>query len=71
VTSSGTATEEVAAGAAELVDPFDVESIAAGLSAALSRPGELQTAGSERVQECSWQATAQALVAVYRTVATT
>lgn len=69
VTSRGTATEEVAAGAAELVDPFDVESIAAGLSAALSQPGDLQMRGSQRVRECSWQETAQAFIAVYRTVA--
>jgi len=69
VTSSGTATEEVAAGAAELVDPFDVESIAAGLSAALSEPSDLQMRGRQRVHECSWHDTAQALVAVYEAVA--
>ena len=69
VTSSGTATEEVAAGAAELVDPFDVESIAAGLSAALSEPSDLQMRGRKRAGECSWHDTAQALVAVYRAVA--
>ena len=41
VTSAGTSTEEVAGGAAVLVDPLDVDSIAAGLVDAERRADEL------------------------------
>ncbi len=37
VTSRGTSTEEVAGGAAVLVDPFDIDDIARGLAEALDR----------------------------------
>ena len=45
VTSPGTSTEEVAGGAAVLVDPLDVDSIAAGLDEAERRSTELAAAG--------------------------
>ena len=41
VTSAGTSTEEVAGGAAVLVDPFDVDAIAAGIDEAQRRADEL------------------------------
>jgi glycosyltransferase involved in cell wall biosynthesis len=69
VTSAGTATEEVAGGAAELVDPLDVSSIAEGISRALGRREELRAAGLERARAFSWGATADATAAVYEELA--
>ena len=69
VTSAGTATEEVAGGAAELVDPLDTASIAAGIERALSRREELRAAGLERARAFSWEATAEATAAVYEELA--
>jgi glycosyltransferase involved in cell wall biosynthesis len=68
VTSSGTATEEVAGGAAVLVDPFTVDSIAAGLLEAQRRHGELAAAGRRRAAELTWDATAQRTLDAYRDV---
>lgn len=68
VTSRGSATEEVAGGAAVLVDATDVESIAAGLDAALADDGSLRTAGLARAGELSWDATVEATLAAYREV---
>ena len=45
VTSRGGATEEVAGGAAVLVDPLDVDSIAAGIAEADARRDELGRSG--------------------------
>ena len=69
VTSSGTATEEVAGGAAVLVDPTDVESIAAGLDEAVRHADELRVAGLRRAGELSWDATVDATIEAYRAVA--
>src|SRR5262249_40212367 len=66
VTSAGSAMEEVAAGAAELVDPTAVDSIQAGIERALSRRDELVAAGLERARAFSWEATAGAVVRSYR-----
>jgi len=66
VTSSGSAMEEVAGDAAELVDPTDVESIAAGIERALRRREELTAAGLERAKRFGWTSTADAVVASYR-----
>ncbi len=66
VTSAGSAMEEVAGEAAELVDPRDVESIAAGIERALARRDELRAAGLARAQRFTWDATAEATVASYR-----
>ncbi len=68
VTSRGTSTEEVAGGAAELVDPFDVDDIARGIQAALSSREELGRRGRVRAAELSWERTADATVAAYREV---
>jgi glycosyltransferase involved in cell wall biosynthesis len=65
VTSVGTSTEEVAGGAAVLVDPLSVDAIAAGLDVARERAPELSAAGRARAAELTWEATATATVAAY------
>ena len=69
VTSRGGATEEVAGGAAVLVDPLDVASIAAGIEEAEARREELVPAGLARAREFSWPETARRTVDVYREAA--
>jgi glycosyltransferase involved in cell wall biosynthesis len=69
VTSAGTVMEEVADGAAELVDPLDPASIAAGIERARSRREELAAAGLERARRYTWAAAAEATAAVYRELA--
>lgn len=66
VTSQGTSTEEVAGGAAVLVDPFDVDDIARGLGEALDRRGELSARAKRRASELSWAHSARATLDVYR-----
>jgi len=66
VTSAGRSTEEVAGGAAVLVDPLDVDSIGGGLLEAQRRADELRCAGPARAAVLSWAATADATLAVYR-----
>jgi len=66
VTSAGTSTEEVAGGAAVLVDPFDVESIANGIVEALDRRTELAQPGRRRAAELTWKVAADRTLAVYR-----
>jgi glycosyltransferase involved in cell wall biosynthesis len=69
VTSRGGALEELAGGAAVLVDPLDPSSIRAGVEEALSRADELRAAGLERARGFSWAAAAEATAAVYRELA--
>lgn len=69
VTSKSIATAEVAGDAAVLVDPTNVAEITAGIEAAISRAGQLRTAGFERVQAFSWAAAAQKTLELYRQVA--
>jgi glycosyltransferase involved in cell wall biosynthesis len=69
VTSRATSTEEVAGGAAVLVDPFDVDSIAAGLDVALERNVELEHRGRTRARELTWRKSAERTLAVYRELA--
>lgn len=69
VTSAGTSTEEVAGGAAVLVDPFDPDDIARGLVEAVGRGDELAAAGRSRAAASSWTVTAEQTVAVYRELA--
>ncbi len=68
VTSRGTSTEEVAGGAAVLVDPSDVSDIARGLHEALNpmRAAELARSGQLRAAQLTWDATADATVAAYQ-----
>jgi glycosyltransferase involved in cell wall biosynthesis len=65
VTSKGTSTEEVAGGAAVLVDPFDVDAIAAGLDEAVARADELAGAGRRRAATMTWDAAAARTMEVY------
>ncbi|HKA05022.1 MAG TPA: glycosyltransferase family 1 protein [Acidimicrobiales bacterium] len=71
VTSRGTATEEVAGGAAVLVDPTDVDSIADGIGKALANSRGLISSGLARADELSWDHTAAATVAAYQEAAAT
>ena len=64
-----TATEEVAGGAAVLVDPLDVDSIAAGIVEADARRDELRALGLARAQAYSWPAVADAAVGAWRELA--
>ncbi|MBX5474687.1 MAG: glycosyltransferase family 4 protein [Thermoleophilia bacterium] len=68
VTSCGGATEEVAGGAAVLVDPYDPEAIAAGIEEAIARRDELRARGLERARAFSWDETARRTIEVYREV---
>jgi glycosyltransferase involved in cell wall biosynthesis len=68
VTSRDTSTEEVAGGAAELVDPFSVESIAQGVRNALSSVDELRERGALRAAQLTWTQTAELTAQAYRDV---
>lgn len=68
VTSRGGGTEEVAGGAAVLVDPHDVESIAAGVEEAIARRTALRARGLARAAEFSWDDSVRRTVDVYREV---
>jgi alpha-1,3-rhamnosyl/mannosyltransferase len=65
VTSVGTAMEEVAGGAAVLVDPLDVAAIAAGVDEAVRRRDELASTGLARAREFTWQRTADSVVGLW------
>ncbi len=68
VTSRGTSTEEVAGGAAVLVDPADEQSIADGIERALTDPTAWAEAGRRRAAELTWDRAVEATVAAYREV---
>jgi glycosyltransferase involved in cell wall biosynthesis len=63
------ALEEVAGGAAVLVDPLDPDAIAAGLHEAIDRREELRPLGLARARVFDWQKVARETVAVYREAA--
>lgn len=69
VTSRGGATEEVAGGAAVLVDPLEVEAIAAGIAEAVARRDELRARGLARAQAYTWDGVADAVEGVWRELA--
>ncbi len=69
VTSAGGATEEVAGGAAVLVDPLDVDAIAAGLDEADRRRTELVPLGLERARHYTWERAVDAALAGYERAA--
>ena len=69
VTSSGTATEEIAGGAAVLVDPLDVESIAAGIAEAQARRDDLVPLGLAHAREFTWERAADEVEALWRELA--
>jgi glycosyltransferase involved in cell wall biosynthesis len=66
VTSRGTAMEEVAGGAAVLVDSLDPGSIAQGIAEAEARRGELVPLGLARASEFTWSRAADAVEALWR-----
>lgn len=59
---------EVAGGASALVDPYDVESIAAGLRRALSERDSLRAKGFARARQFRWDEAARRLVELYSTL---
>ena len=65
-TSAGGATEEIAGGAAVLVDALDPESIRAGIEEAIARSEELVPKGLARAKAFAPGRFAEATVAVYR-----
>jgi glycosyltransferase involved in cell wall biosynthesis len=65
VTSRGGATEEVAGGAAVLVDPLDPTDIAGGIERAGREHAALREAGLARAREFTWDETARRTQAVY------
>ncbi len=69
VTSRGTAMEEVAGGAAVLVDPLDAASIAAGIADAVARRDELVPAGLARASEFSWGRSADVVESLWQELA--
>jgi glycosyltransferase involved in cell wall biosynthesis len=66
VTSRGGATEEVAGGAAVLVDAADPEAIAAGIAEAERRRDELVPLGLERARSFTWQHAADLVEGLWR-----
>ena len=66
VTSNISSLPEVAGDAAELVDPFSVDSITGGIKEALSHQKGLIDKGLKRSKEFSWRKTAQMTLDVYR-----
>ena len=70
VTAAAGALEELADGAAVLVDPLDPAAIAAAFAEADRRRDELGRRGVERAKRFTWDAAAAATAEVYREVAT-
>jgi len=66
VASNVAALPETAGGAAALVDPMSVEAIAEGIRDAIDRRDELIARGRRRAATCSWAATTELTVKVYR-----
>lgn len=69
VTTAAGATAEVAGSAAVLVDPLDVDAIAAGIREAIERREELRAAGLERAARFTWENAARKTLDVYREAA--
>jgi glycosyltransferase involved in cell wall biosynthesis len=69
VTAAAGALEEVAGGAAVLVDPRDPAAIAAGIEEALAHRDGLSRKGIERARAFDWTETARATAAVYEEAA--
>lgn len=69
VTSAATAMEEVAGGAAVLVDPLDPDAIAAGIGEAGARRDQLVPLGLERARAFTWKRAADGVVALWKELA--
>lgn len=65
VTSESISTQEVAGGAAVLVDPRNAESIQHGIRAALADRESLSKRGLDRAEHATWRRTAQLTAAIY------
>ena len=70
VTSNVSSMPEVAGGAAVLVDPYNVNSIAEGIEKVLSAPKTYISLGSKRVKDFSWSKCAQETLEIYKEVIT-
>ncbi len=71
IASTTPALVEVAGGAAELVDPLDIDAIAAAMARLAADPDrrlELARAGRERAEAFRWEAMARTTLEVYRQV---
>lgn len=68
VTSNIGSMVEVSGGAAVLVDPYDVNSIADGIKEALNKPKTLTDKGIKRVKDFSWEKTAKETLEVYKEI---
>ena len=68
VTSNISSMPEAAGGAAILVDPYDVNSIAEGIEEALSKPKTLISKGLKVVEKYSWEKNAKETLEVYKEV---
>ncbi len=69
VTSLGGALEEVAGGAAVLVDPRDPAALAAGIGEAAARRDELVARGLDRASRFTWRRAADLVEALWRELA--
>jgi glycosyltransferase involved in cell wall biosynthesis len=69
VTSAGGATGEIAGDAAVLVEPTDVDAIAAGIGVAVRRRDELVPLGLERSSSFTWERAAGELLSLWEEVA--
>ena len=69
VTSSGTAMEEVAGGAAVLADPASPDALGAAIAEAEARRDELVALGVARAAAFTWAASADAVEALWRELA--
>jgi glycosyltransferase involved in cell wall biosynthesis len=69
VTSAGGATEEVAGGAAVLVDPQDPGAVAEGIEEAVRRRDELVARGLEQARAFAWERVAAETRQVYEEAA--
>jgi glycosyltransferase involved in cell wall biosynthesis len=72
ITSNTSSLAEIATGAAETVDPYDVNAIAAAMLRLARDPGwraELAALGLLRAQRFSWSRSAREMLAVYRRAA--
>jgi glycosyltransferase involved in cell wall biosynthesis len=69
VTAAVSSLPEVAGGAAVLVDPLDIGSIAGGIARALDEGIRLRAAGPAQARRFSWEAAAAGLIDSYRALA--
>lgn len=72
IASNTTSLPEITGGAAELVDPMDIQAIASAIERVVTQPrhrAELVARGRERARDFTWSRAAERLLAVLREVA--